>query len=736
MAESTTTLWRKLSTPSPRAVLILIVFIQFIVGTVTSFQKPLFEFREDEAGHLNMARFIVNEHRLPSESDLRWDPETLQYSQPPIYYLLNAPLVAMIDDSSPIPGQPMPLAMCEGLNPHLTSWARPRDFNIVDSGAVRTGYALRFTQVLIAVATSITIYAATLRLSSGIHQYALTAAALFAFMPSLVSTVAYIGNDVLVMFWGALGIYIYSYIHQSTNLKRLGGSIFFLILVSLFAILTKTTGWSILVLPLLALWEMMRISRITRRLSIIFFSLIVLLAIGVGYFNYQTYGSVIGRYPLEALQAYQNLNAVLQPVGMELTASINQAGQLSSSAVRGLERIHNISLLILATSFITLPYTLVVSPRLRRLLFSTGFLIAASLTLLLIRNLSVIHDLYIFAPFRYLGPAIPAIAIMSAVALCQLPKIIGKTVPLLIVATWITVSLLATLYSEASVIQRYSIVPGNTLPEYAVALTTDQADLPLSVEGYSLEANDTFNDGRVALTLYLKGHQSEQSSLALLDIHVGATSCRFVPVGGFRPNTSIGDGEIIAANIELPYCDSATDNPIPITLSWRSVSADGRSTTVINSPLVITTIQGKTANPSNACLPNFGTIDNAFRVIKVDIPSNVINTDVIQPSVSWLTLEATTKSYIRVYALTNSEGNEIARCQETPRRGTYPTTQWREGEIVYNDSCSLALPRQLSAGDYQLWAGMIDPESNEYLPHDGQTDRHLLYLGTFQISEN
>ena len=67
---------------------------------------------------------------------------------------------------------------------------------------------------------------------------------------------------------------------------------------------------------------------------------------------------------------------------------------------------------------------------------------------------------------------------------------------------------------------------------------------------------------------------------------------------------------------------------------------------------------------------------------------------------------------------------------------TYPTNEWRQGEVVYDDSCIMRLSPSLPEATYDLWIGMKDATSNRYLPHDGSPDRELLHLGSVTITSN
>jgi hypothetical protein len=723
---------RKAFTRRAHTLLLLILIVQLIIGAVAIVQKPLYEYQTDEEGHLNTARFVAEQHRLPGADDLQWNHATLQYSQPPMYYFVAAPLIWLLDDGTPIPGEPVPLPICEDYNTNLTTWARPRTFNIADSGAVRTGYALRLTQLTIAIATTILIYVAALKFSPRAYGQALAAAAMFAFMPSLVSTVAFIGNDVLVMFWGALGLTIFASRRTQTRLSQRAVTFGLLVLVVALATLSKTTGWAMFVLPALVPLQILTSARNGRRLGVLLIGLLALVAIGVAFFNYQTYGSVIGRYPIEALGANQDFWSILRPMLIELWGSLSLTENLSANAVPGLARIQLISCLVVAVGFVILPIQWIRSHRVKEATYAPLFLLGASVALLFIRNLSTINELYVFAPFRYLGPAIPALMLLAAAGLASLPGVLRPIGLLAVPVTWVMLTLLLNTMSPEAVVQRNAVVANNQLPDNATAIEANQAGSEIKVVGYQMVPNDTFDNGTIRLTLYLLTETAPDQMLTL-ELTAGNTACRLLPVRGFRPSTSFHPGEMVATEVELPYCDDAVNEPVEVNLDWRTVGNGQPSREEEGSALTLFTIPGGLVTRASQCLENLGEFNDQFQIIKATIPPVIKTPGSLLLSVNWLTKTSTDQSYIRVYSLRDQHNNEIARCEGVPRQDTYPTNRWREGEIIYDDRCEMQVS-ELPAGEtYSIWIGLRNPDDGSYLPHDQNEDPDFVRLGTTTV---
>jgi hypothetical protein len=64
--------------------------------------------------------------------------------------------------------------------------------------------------------------------------------------------------------------------------------------------------------------------------------------------------------------------------------------------------------------------------------------------------------------------------------------------------------------------------------------------------------------------------------------------------------------------------------------------------------------------------------------------------------------------------LENGEGEVVAYGDGLPAHGFRPTSSWREGEVII-DERTLALPPDIPAGEYTLWAGLYHPDNGQRL---------------------
>jgi hypothetical protein len=63
-----------------------------------------------------------------------------------------------------------------------------------------------------------------------------------------------------------------------------------------------------------------------------------------------------------------------------------------------------------------------------------------------------------------------------------------------------------------------------------------------------------------------------------------------------------------------------------------------------------------------------------------------------------------------------TSGALVTQADVVPREWTYPTSQWRVGEIV-PDEIVLSL-EGVPEGEYRLWVGVYQPDTGERLPID------------------
>jgi hypothetical protein len=102
--------------------------------------------------------------------------------------------------------------------------------------------------------------------------------------------------------------------------------------------------------------------------------------------------------------------------------------------------------------------------------------------------------------------------------------------------------------------------------------------------------------------------------------------------------------------------------------------------------------------------------------------------DVVQVRLEWTTDAALDKRYKVFVQLLNAGGVLVAQRDSEPAGGSQPTTTWQINTII-NDQHGLALPSDLTPGEYQIIIGLYDPDHpDQRLPVAGKTYVTLDYI--------
>jgi hypothetical protein len=705
--------------------------LQLLLGLAALAQKPLFEFPSDETGHFGMARFVAFQHRLPGPIDFPTAPPVSQYTQPPLFYVVTAPLLWALDDNSPIPGQSNANPDCNSYNGNLTSWARPGAFTITTSGAVRTGYALRLVLLVMTVATTWFIYQTALLLLPGQYDVAALSAALFAFMPTLAVQRIAINNDSPVMLLGAVLIYTAARSTITTNPRTAWKHIALSSVLAILAVLTKVTGWAAFGLLAFLIGQRFASSRASRRVGCFAASLLILAAVGIGLFNLAHYGSLIGRYD-QVLKGTQPVGDVLRHAVDDLLHSVTMPDEVNGLPLRGAVRLHNATFALIVVGGGLLLLRAVRGEQERRLTLLMLAMIAPAMTLILLRNFNYPSSLFNYAPFRYLGPAVPTLAILAALALAVWPRAIRALLLVGVPSIWFVLSLLLVFFSPDTATARRAFTVNSALPAGAVPVINDKIGFPIHVVGYERASDDTFDDGTVTLTLYMETDVELPSPAYALQLSVNGAICRVMPAGGLYPTTRLKKGQVVGVHVTLPYCEvESSPTPVDVEYTWQEIMADGHSVKdPIGAERSLFSLPALPARRARHCLENIATFGGAFRVTKASVPALLSPAQPFIPYVQWQVKQVTSISYVRAFVLREPSGVEIARCAGIPRRNTFPTTLWRQADTIYFDECETDVSKAIPGTTYTVWLGLYDPLARRWLQHDQAGTDPFVQIGT------
>ncbi len=234
--------------PGTWKLLIVILVLYLLLAVGYGLSNPLFE-APDAQHHFFTARYIAETGTLPTTASAG-DLLRQEAAQPPLYYVLAAPLVSLGDSteaeselwSNPTAniGEPQPINVNSFV--HTTREAWPW------KGYALAAHLVRLLSTIIGSGTLICIFGSGRLIWPESPGIALLATALVAFLPQFAFLHGAINNDVLIIFLCSLALWQLTWLWYNeittTRLLLLG------VTVGL-AVLTKMTG--LLLLPLTVL---------------------------------------------------------------------------------------------------------------------------------------------------------------------------------------------------------------------------------------------------------------------------------------------------------------------------------------------------------------------------------------------------------------------------------------------------------------------------------------------------
>lgn len=710
------------------ALLALILAAQIAVGFGFAASMPLW--LEHEADFYNVVRFIVERGRLPLPEDYpAGDADIRQATQPILYFVLTAPILALVDDRAPVPPGTQPFLICAGgsnlpIIPTLTTPA----YTFPPSGSALGGYALRIFGVLLGAAAVALTYAAGRVFFPNHPGAALTAAAVLAFEPTLLRQSAIISNDILLLTVAAANLYFLA------RLVRDGvraSTLIPVLITAALAALTRLPGWAVLaldgaVLPAIIVRALSG-GRRTALLALAGLALIIAAAAGLASFNWVRYGSFLGRY--QALD--QVVLGTLRDFRLPVITLIGILDQTWNDMMRLmialrtrhlLERLYGfipaimLALALIGGVFATARRTL------RRelvlwlaLAFAVGLVVVRNITVAGDDNTTLYDTSYIFAPLRYYMAGLPALALLIGVGAARLLGVVRLDGRLgaLIALPWLIVG-------GASVVRIALETPREIVVErvpdgaQTPALVTDGAGP--AVLGYRIHERPA--NGQIDVTLYL------QTDSPLAENYIGRVSagaggarasCEFAPTDGAYPPPRWRPGEIIRADMTLTYCPPFSRDTLPagtpITLDWLPFTLDRQH---IDADSLLTYQIGTTsaAIPRYSdCPGNLGIVAGNYQAAKFNSPAETRIGETYVPSLNWLVFEPQPNAIARIFVFRHDATGQEYPCNRTARY----VNAWVRGEVVFFDGCPMQFPPDAPEGAYTVLVGIQD-QAFRYLP--------------------
>lgn len=703
-------------------ILVVILSLNVITGVAHATLTPLWQYHETD--YYTVIRFLVTEQRFPGDADYAdHNAEAHQATHPPLYFLIAAPFVALFDDAQPIPYGYQPIPVCpaggEQANPVVTQYITSEAYNTPLRGTVAAAYALRILNVLFGTVAVFFTFKAGQELFPKQPIIALSGAAILALEPATFRFIWMINNDSLLL--AVCGIQLYLLARAIAREQLSWREIVVLIIVSIAAPLVKLPGWASLAMALLVLGYRAVFRSRGRRILLISLGIVVALTLALGWFNYQNFGSVFGRYSIldnQVTSLLKTLNVPWVVVWSVADLTLGDfTGPLASLHPRAAFVSAYNAMLLLSLVGVVIAFAWAAVQRKGSRVRAFGLLatfVIVTFVMVVLRNTvnanadntTSYSTAMIFAPLRYYVTGLPPLALLIAAGLgCLLPRVSRGALAAIPALSFGVVSLAVVLMMVANHPtdptidpEVFASTPGITPVDLQAA-----ADVPRIV-GYSLQAQP--DAGSVDLTLYMTLDAATETNYTAEAAFSGqpAPPCEFLPTNGNYPTPRWQPGEIVVSTTHLLNCGADLTADTRLTIGWRGYSLSGENISKTDAVTLASLDQPLMRSPR--CLANLGVINNAFQLLKWNSPPEVEADTLYLPSVNWLTLDPSPVPLQRVIQFTHETTDATYTCPG----GLVPVQAWKRGETVYFDQCQMRFPPDAPKGTYLASVGIQDSD--------------------------
>lgn len=728
-----------------RAFLLLLVL--FAAGSLMQQrQLPVLE-GSDEVLHFNYSMLLYAENQLPDRATRNTNATQQASGQPPLSYWVGSLLLRILNqpvvDGDTLLHYTGEVVRNRWYSPH-EPWNREDNrinfYHGVDESlfgmpnAVSASHALRVLATLWGALAVTGAYGAAREVFRR-QSWALTATAIFAFMPTMLHISSYITNDTAAAAFATLAIW------QTLRLLRLGASPLRLLLLSaLLALAALSKVSALLVAPGIALailivWRKQRASLIQMLRDAILFAIpLAVIFLPWMIYGFISYGDPFGfnthRHPVEGFYFEQprslaeivpllphlylsywgwsffNLAHPLTYTLFGLILALSLAGYLSGKKVTRWTKLHQQQALVLAVMFIVVFGGMI--RWMQQLSFTGG---------------------------RLMYPAHIATALALTAGLYLLSgRLRWLDFPLRAAAT--------TVLATASLI----FVPVALQNAYGLPVFLDRAQLPPLTGGtvdfggairlLGIHQPDQHITGeRYPLTACWEVLQATErpAAYSIKLIHDGVIVADRTTIFGLgHYNSPLWEaGKIFCDDLSIPIDDpdlreepplepatvydiiAVVLNAETLAVDWEATAPDG---TVIQSPIVGQVISpaGQMATaaaltPTAVVFPNFAQIEGCR------LTGNLAPGESVSLDLAWNVTNVTPDSWSQFIHLYGENGFVGVLADGIPRGGDYPAWAWSPGEQI-TDSWAFTLPADLPSGAYSIQIGFYRPDTGERMP--------------------
>lgn len=725
---------------APRWLIALLLGLHLCLGVLYSVIVPAWE-AHDEWAHYKYAEYLAKYRTLPAGDAPLTDLFGYdQSTQPPLYYILAAVPIALVnptDDAAPVPNPYAGTGTGQtGVNMAVHDWEAER---FPYRGTYLALHLARLVSVLISTAGVWVVYRLTRALFPREPAIIGLSTAIAAFLPQYLFIGAVVTNDILIAVLGALVIYYACLlVVEDITIPRLLGLGISLAL----ALLTKYTALGLLPLAILAL--LVALGRLLRRRALrrgLLALCVPLLSVPVvaGWWylrNLRQYGYLVSRDADVLTQFWQALRGTepLPHVTVQQVASALWYGFQTFWASFGWGNvglpeqayIPLAVLVVLAVCSAAVYFFRRQTPnRLRAAVLLLGFGCFSLGFLLFFRELIKGEPIL---RGRMMLPALPAISVLLALGLlwwwpARLRHIAAGVLGtgLLAFALALPFAVIAPAYAapaqgappalppeaqpisvrfgDLAELYAYQVWPAAVPKGHAVGVTLYWKVLGTTSENYTLGVYALgAEDQPYGQVLLYPGRGNYATSLWKPGQYFREVV--WVPIVSDRPAPCLGK---IAVALFL-------DRPAPAYLPVTDASGAGLGYSAIFGRYKIAPAE-PAAEPLQPAQARFS---DEIALLGVEMPASAVPGTRLELLLRFQALRRPDADYILFVHFLDEQGQWLAGVDGPPLLGYYPTGIWDAGEVIVEPR-TIVLPARLPAGRYRIGIGWYRPDTMERL---------------------
>ena len=722
----------------PAFVVFLCVVVHVLVGASYSFHTPLWE-SYDENGHYSYARYLATQRALPPVGQ-KIVPSFDESHQPPLYYVLMATVIGTVDTSDDAQPRFAP-------GPR---WGVAPDRELDQFPYQGTALAMRLARLMTLLMSCLGVVFTYLAARFALPRrtgVALLATAIYALWPMWLFLSGVISNDSAISVFGSLTLAIVAYLWFSPTPARLRAYLA-LSLCLAGAALTKDSAIALFLFAGIGVglrhWSDARRGQSDWRLPVLGFVLplvaLCVLAIFVS----------DGRVLRQFNTALDFTRDTLSTIAPEQTPAATSTS--ANLIVSFFEALPSVIPFVLQSTFgafgwgtvsmppewyvVTLGLTIVAvaglviaatRPMARKpvglLMAFVGCVLLAPLTrAFLSRDYNLLLG-------RFLMPALSGVAVLIALGLLSLPKVVSRFVSLVSLGWIAWVGLVAPWLVLMPAYRPPALLASDRLPD---GIQVPQEILfgdSVTLLGHSLPRLDTRVDEFVPITLYWRSTRplADDYVLRLAAYDIDGRSLQvhrdFTPGAGTFPTSFWKPGDTFAETYGVRLSAGA-DVPtlIDYRLAWYKPGTRLSLQPVCPGQPVcdqrignIPVRMGRAAAQRWQNMPAQYRLGDIADILEFDAPDSARPGDTITLTLTWRARSDVTASYTAFVHVISADANLVAQLDSVPRGGRFPTQYWFAGDIV-PDQFALPVHADAPPGAYKIKIGLYETQSRDRLP--------------------